>query len=156
MAIGYVRCSASHFHDDRASGFGYLNAAGIDTVASVMTNRLLLDTGKETATSVFSKSLSLLPGAVEVFYPGPGHSPDNVVVWLPQQRILFGGCLLKSMTSRTLGNLDDALVDQWQATLATLSARFPTVRVVIPGHGDAGGPELIKHTASLVESALQQ
>ena len=32
---------------------------------------------------------------MEVFYPGPGHAPDNVVVWVGRERLLFGGCLLK-------------------------------------------------------------
>jgi hypothetical protein len=58
------------------------------------------------ATSVASKGSlgsdglpSLLElGKCESFFPGAGHTRDNLAVWLPQQRVLFGGCFLKSVT----------------------------------------------------------
>ena len=40
--------------------------------------------------------------SIEAFYPGPGHSPDNIVVWIPEARVLFGGCLVKSAGAKGL------------------------------------------------------
>ena len=42
---------------------------------------------------------------VETFYPGKGHTGDNIVVWLPQYNILAGGCLVKSADAKDLGTL---------------------------------------------------
>ena len=39
---------------------------------------------------------------------GVVEGPRNYVAWLPQQRVLFRGCFLKSVTSDDLGNLADA------------------------------------------------
>jgi hypothetical protein len=30
-----------------------------------------------------------------VFFPGAAHSADNVVVYFPKKRLLFGGCMIK-------------------------------------------------------------
>lgn len=147
---------ATHFHDDRASGFEYLNEIGVETVASELTNAFLREAGKATAARQFSGQLTLVPGVIELFYAGPGHTSDNVVAWLPQERLLAGGCLIKSMRSGSLGNVEDADTGQWQATLETVLATFPSADIVVPGHGEPGGPELISHTHELVEKALTQ
>jgi metallo-beta-lactamase class B len=34
---------------------------------------------------------------LQAYYPGAGHTRDNIVVWVPQDKVLFGGCLIKSL-----------------------------------------------------------
>lgn len=48
------------------------------------------------------------PSSLEVFYPGPGHTPDNSVVYLPAHKLLYGGCFIKSKESVSLGNIEEA------------------------------------------------
>jgi hypothetical protein len=42
--------------------------------------------------------------------PGAGQTRDNVVAWSPEQRVLFGGCLLKPTSSGGLGNTADSVL----------------------------------------------
>jgi metallo-beta-lactamase class B len=84
-----------------------------------------------------------------VTYFGAGHTTDNVVAWLPQQKILFAGCLVKSLDSNSLGNTKDGDLAAYPATLRKVQAAYPQAKIVIPGHGDWGGPELIDHTLTL-------
>ena len=86
---------------------------------------------------------------VHVSYLGAGHTTDNVVAWLPQEKVLFAGCLVKSLSSTSLGNTQDGDLDAYPSTLQRVRAAYPDARVVIPGHGQWGGPELIDHTLDL-------
>ena len=86
---------------------------------------------------------------VLVTYFGAGHTTDNVVAWLPKQQILFGGCLIKSLDAQSLGNTSDGDLTAYPTTLKRVKAAHPNARIVVPGHGDWGGPELIDHTLKL-------
>jgi glyoxylase-like metal-dependent hydrolase (beta-lactamase superfamily II) len=88
---------------------------------------------------------------VEVFYPGAGHSPDNLVVDFPARRILFGGCLIKS--GDDVGNLADADLAAWPASVKALQRFAPAI--VVPGHGDRLDPGLLDHTIQVVEAAAK-
>ncbi len=151
-AAGYapVASLSTHFHDDRSSGIAELNRLGIKTVASDRTNALLRAQGSEPASIGFEgATFSLLPGRVEVFYPGPGHSTDNVVVWLPRERILHGGCLVRALGASGMGNTADASLEHWPGSIQALIDHYPEVQQVIPGHGAPGGAELLTHTQEL-------
>jgi glyoxylase-like metal-dependent hydrolase (beta-lactamase superfamily II) len=41
----------------------------------------------------------------------------------------------------------------WPASLARLKARFPDARLIVPGHGDPGGWELVDNTLRLLAAA---
>ncbi len=43
---------------------------------------------------VFDGDLKFLGGRVTVLYPGGAHTPDNCVVYFPQERVLYGGSLI--------------------------------------------------------------
>jgi hypothetical protein len=74
---------------------------------------------------------------------------SNIVAWLPMEKILFGGCLVKSLDSNSLGNTKDGDLAAYPATLRKVEAAYPRARIVVPGHGACGGPELIEHTLQL-------
>ncbi|MBN1650541.1 MAG: CfiA family subclass B1 metallo-beta-lactamase, partial [Bacteroidales bacterium] len=76
---------------------------------------------------------------------------DNITVWIPGKKILFGGCLIKSIDSKGLGNLSDAVVNDWDMTVEKVMKKYPEIKTVIPGHGDFGGTELLTHTIELVD-----
>jgi len=148
-----TRAVITHSHDDRSAGIPVLVEQGIPVFAESRTVAL-------TVSSSDSKSISLGPlgigesaelGQTEVFFPGPGHSPDNVVVWIPAQRILFGGCLVKPADATTPGNTNDANLVNWPAAIDRVQERFGEAELVVPGHGAIGGRDLLDHTRELIE-----
>ena len=86
---------------------------------------------------------------IECFYFGPAHSSDNIVVWIPSEKILFAGCMVKSIDATNLGNTADGDLNAYPHTIDRLLSRFPDAKIVIPGHGKFGGLELILHTKEL-------
>jgi metallo-beta-lactamase class B len=79
---------------------------------------------------------------------GEGHTKDNVVGFFPSENVLFGGCLIKEMQA-TKGFLGDANEKDWFATVSKVKQAFPSVKVVIPGHGQIGRQELLDYTIKL-------
>ncbi len=142
-----------HFHNDCMGGLDYLQNIGVKSLANSQTvarcRELNLPVPSESFTE--SKAFDFYGEKVECRYFGPGHSADNIVVWIPGKKILFGGCLIKSISSAGLGNLSDAVVEEWDTTVRKLSENYKDINTVIPGHGEAGGPELLEHTIRLVE-----
>ncbi len=84
---------------------------------------------------------------VEVYFPGPSHTPDNVVVYFPDRKLLFGGCMI--IGGDSVGNTADADMAAWPESVRNL-ARFD-VDVVVPGHGERLDPQLIEHTIALLD-----
>ncbi|ANP63062.1 subclass B1 metallo-beta-lactamase IMP-45 [Pseudomonas aeruginosa] len=135
---------SSHFHSDSTGGIEWLNSQSIPTYASELTNELLKKDGKVQAKYSFSGvSYWLVKKKIEVFYPGPGHAPDNVVVWLPENRVLFGGCFVKPYG---LGNLGDANLEAWPKSAKLLMSKYSKAKLVVPGHSDIGDSSLLKLT----------
>ena len=146
---------STHSHDDRAAGIKWLNENNIPTYASELTNQLLKKEGKALATETFTESLFTIEnGLLEVYYPGPGHTIDNVVVWLPKAKLLFGGCFVKSLHSKNLGYTGEAHIEQWPASINNVLSQYSQAEVVIPGHGKRGNLNLLTHTKKLAELAI--
>ncbi len=135
---------SSHFHSDSTGGIAWLNAQSIPTYASQLTNKLLKKEGKAQAKNAFSgPSFWLVKNKIEVFYPGPGHTPDNLVVWLPEQKILFGGCFVKP---DGLGNLGDANVKVWPKSAKVLMSKYSEVKIVVASHSGVGDASFLTRT----------
>lgn len=146
-----------HYHADCLGGIPYLNEEGIPSMGNSMTARKCRELDIPLTTSVFTDSLTFNFNGeiIECLFPGGGHTFDNIVVWFPQTKILFGGCLVKAAASRSLGNTKDAEIDHWDKSVARLYKFYPDMETIIPGHGAIGGPELIKHTVNLVKRHKQ-
>ena len=68
---------------------------------------------------------------IQIRYLGRGHTAGDVVVYLPNEKVVITGDLLTSSTS----NMSDSYPLEWVATLEELKKLdFDTV---VPGHGDA-------------------
>ncbi|MDX1908459.1 MAG: BlaB/IND/MUS family subclass B1 metallo-beta-lactamase [Bacteroidia bacterium] len=152
-----VLCLATHAHDDRTGGLAYYAQQGISTYTSRMTDSISQVQGDPRATRTFRQDTIFQVGqySFDVYYGGPGHSPDNVVVWIPQTRLLYGGCLIKSTEATHLGNLADANVSAWPATLRHIRQRWGAPRYVIPGHQDWTDPHSPQHTLKLLRAAAK-
>jgi metallo-beta-lactamase class B len=103
----------------------------------------------------FSGPSYTLNADCELFFPGAGHTRDNIVAWLPQQRVLFGGCFLKSSTSSGLGNIADAVVPDWAVSLRRIEHQYPNRWMVIPGHGSITGDAMAQTLALLAKQPVK-
>jgi glyoxylase-like metal-dependent hydrolase (beta-lactamase superfamily II) len=169
----------THFHRDNLGGNGYLIKEGYSVYGSDMTVRLLQEKGDVMQTLEMMQApglkryletiahsplappnrlfpidegMQLLHGGEEIIidYPGPGHAPDNVIVYFPKRKILFGGCLIKAQASNSLGNLNDANVEEWPRSVERVQKTYPDSRIVVPGHGLYGDVYLLSHTLKLL------
>ncbi|MPY22747.1 metallo-beta-lactamase [Shewanella sp. YLB-07] len=143
----------THYHSDSAAGLGYLDKNGFVTYASDMTNTLLEQDHKPRSNHIFlGDEFELLKGKIKAYFPGSGHSMDNLVVWLPDEKILIGGCFFKSTNTNSLGWTGDADLANWYYSASKVKARYPQVKLVFPGHGDgAQGSSIIDHTLALTK-----
>ena len=147
------RAIVTHSHTDRIAGADLLRQRGMPVFAHPLTMRK----AASVAIAMPTDSLAGLRkpgdaewlGSVEVFYPGPAHSPDNIVVWVPSARVLFGGCAVKSLDSN-LGNLADADTRAWPDAMHRIIERYRQAEIVVPGHGAEGGQQLLIHTLELL------
>lgn len=138
----------THFHMDRIGGVPELAERGIPLFAREETARLAAGQGHPIVFQRLEDEQQW--GPLTLFFPGAGHTRDNLVVWHPNSRLLYGGCFVKDASARDLGNVEDADVAAWPASLERLRARFPDARTVLPGHHAPGGLELLTHTRALL------
>lgn len=153
-----TRVVPTHAHADTIGGLAALHRRGADSWAQQQTAALARAAGREVPRHLFRRSQELKVGerTVKLAFHGAGHTPDNIVVWLPEERILFGGCLVKAANASDPGNVQDAKMADWPATMQALMAAYPRARMVIPGHGDPGGFGLLGHTLGIVRAALRR
>ncbi|WP_351078022.1 DIM/SIM/IMP family subclass B1 metallo-beta-lactamase [Shewanella sp. CAL98-MNA-CIBAN-0140] len=151
-----VASISTHSHQDRAGGIGYLNSQDISTTVSETTQQILAKNDQPIAKNTFAeKQYIMQTDLVEVYNLGAGHTLDNLVVWLPTQQILFGGCLIKSLNATTLGYTGEADMQAWPLTVAKVQAQFPQVKMVVPGHGEIGDKSLLNHTIALLNPKFE-
>lgn len=146
-----VLCIATHFHADRTGGLDYYSRQGIRTYTTKMTDELSTTRGMKRARFLVSKDTVFKVGQYEfqTFYPGPGHAPDNIVIWLKSQELLYGGCLIKSTADKTLGNLGDANVKEYANSVQKVKEKYSSAKLIIPGHNDWHDKESLNHTLKL-------
>ena len=137
-----------HWHADNLGGLDYLHSIEIKSYANQMTIDLAEANGMPVPQYGFVDLLELNLNGNKVYchYFGGAHSADNIVIWIPSEEILFGGCMIRDINSTGLGNTSDAKVDEWLPTIEKVIEYFPNVKIVIPGHGEIGGIELLEHT----------
>lgn len=154
LSVDLKKLIIGHFHNDCMGGLEYLQSMGVESIASSLTVDRCKEIGLPVPSTPFSDSLSFnfFDEQIVCRYFGAGHSHDNITVWMPDKLILFGGCLVKSLNSKGLGNLSNAVVSEWDLTIEKLRNHYENIKTVIPGHGAFGGPELLNHTLQLVKS----
>ena len=79
---------------------------------------------------------------------GEGHTQDNIVSYFPNDKALFGGCLIKRVNAKK-GYLGDANINEWSNTVRAVKSKYKDAEIIIPGHGKPGGQELLSYTIDL-------
>lgn len=154
-----TRAVFTHAHVDKMGGAGALRDSGVATYALELSNKLAVQNGLQAAEHVLPlamKGNTISIGGVDFFFPGPGHSPDNIVANVKADGVLFGGCLIRPSGSRSLGNLLDANIGQWSEAVNAVATRFPASEIVIPTHGPPAGRELLDLTQGLAKEARSE
>ena len=143
----------SHFHNDSSAGLPETKRRGIISYGLDLTRNLLKSENKNLDV-VFTDSLTIQLQKIKLhlFYFGAGHSIDNIVTWIPDGKILFGGCMIKSLDTENIGNIRDADLKAWPVTVQKIKVRFKDVKLVIPGHLGIGDSSLFDHTLKIIKT----
>jgi metallo-beta-lactamase class B len=150
-----VLCFSTHFHADRTAGVEFFRQKGIRTYSSYQTYRLcaLHHENQPAYYFVSDTVFTLGQHRFNTFYPGEGHTPDNMILWFGNEKILYGGCLVKSTDNNSLGNIADANLKAWPVTIKRLMKQFPKPAYVIPGHFSWTNNQSLKHTLRLLKKS---
>ena len=151
----------THHHTDHALGSAYFARAGATVIAHdrcresmAREHSALIDARRrdpaladlfadaETVAPavVFSEAVSIDLGGVEVrvFHPGHGHTAGDAIVHLPRESVAVCGDLVSNGYHV---NFEDASIGGFSSGLARLRALG--ARTYVPGHGAAGGAEIV-------------
>ncbi|MCP4670750.1 MAG: subclass B1 metallo-beta-lactamase [Desulfobacula sp.] len=147
-----------HSHGDCMGGLTALHQKGVESISCEKTIQICSAQKLPIPQKSFVDSIFLeFEGETIVSrYFGAGHTIDNIIVYFPNSKILFGGCLVKSMNSKNLGNTKEADIEHWDNTVLRVKKAYPSIRLVIPGHGAFGNGNLLDHTIDLVKNYKQK
>jgi metallo-beta-lactamase class B len=156
----------TNFHPDRAGGNAYWKRIGAGIVSTKMTRDLLQSgwdqvvdgTVKAFAgyprlplvlpTKIHAGDFELQGGRIRALYLGPSHTKDGIFVYFPDEKVLYGGCILKEQ----LGSLAYADVAEYPKTLRKLQALHLDITTIVAGHwSPIHGPELIDQYLALLD-----
>lgn len=148
----FVQAIITHAHSDRIGGINELKKNKIEVRSTSMTSKIAECLGYQKPNSTLDNNPSINFGNlnIEVYYPGAGHSQDNIVVWIPEEKLLFGGCLIKSLEAKNIGEAKEADIKQWVLSVTKVLEKYGDAEIVIPGHGQWGDIELVEHTLELL------
>ena len=163
LPIRYVL--VTHHHTDHALGAGFFAANGATVVAqtacrdrmaaehaSLIEARrkqphlaaLFADAEAYLPTVVFEKDFAFDLGGIEAraIHPGPGHTPGDAILHLPQESVAICGDLVSSGYHV---NYEDATIANLESGLELL--RSLGARTYVPGHGSPGAGGLLDDQA---------
>jgi glyoxylase-like metal-dependent hydrolase (beta-lactamase superfamily II) len=143
----------THYHADHVYGLQAFKAAGAEIIAHTRadeylqsdTARLRLQASREDLFPWVDEATRLLPpdrrltgptaltlGGVrfEISHAGPAHTPEDLVIWLPERRVLFVGDLVFRGRIPFVGLADSGA---WVQALDRLLAY--DAALIVPGHG---------------------
>lgn len=148
-----VLCIATHYHDDRTGGLDHFSKKGIATWSSQYTKQLCITNNEKQAAHTFTNDTTFTIGGhtFQTFYPGEGHTKDNIVIWFKKEKVLYGGCFVKSTQSKGLGNIADANVTAWPQSVQKLMSFCKNPLYVIPGHMSWEDHSSLSHTLQLLQ-----
>ena len=133
-------------------GNGYFKSQGATILASKEAERVMREMGAQqlaankallkekadgtvltypTELTADKRELKLGKTSVQLLHFGPAHTPGDLVVWLPQQKILFAGDIV--YTERLLAVLPIGNSANWVQAFDKLVALNP--KTIVPGHG---------------------
>lgn len=153
-----VLAVATHSHEDRTSGLYFYKQNGIKTYTTKLTDEISIENQRPRAEFLIEKDTVFNVGNVkfETYYGGEGHTKDNIVVWFDKQKVLYGGCLVKSIDAKDLEYIGEANIEEWPKTIKRVQAKFKNPKYIITGHHDWTSLDVLNHTLKLLEKNESQ
>lgn len=148
-----IICIATHWHSDRTAGLAYYKQKGIKTYTTVLTDNLCKQNNEKRAEFLLTTDTVFRAGeySFETYYPGEGHTADNIIIWFSKERILYGGCLIKGADAENLGFLGDANVNAYETTLKNVQQKCPDPQYIIVSHSDWTNNHSLNHSIKLAK-----
>lgn len=147
----------THHHADRTQGVDAAEREGIEVFTHPSTPMLAALAGwpapNTSVAALEAPQSRIRVGRIEVAFPGHGHAQDNLVAYLPDEKILYAGCAVRGAGVETLGNVNDADLPLWRDSLRWTKATYPETLIVVPGHGKGANLSLIDATIALIDGA---
>ncbi len=142
----------NHFHIDAMGGISEFHKKGIPTYGYKKTLALIKN-DEDRPKKEFDEHLVLKVGDKKVVnrYFGEAHTVDNIISYIPNENLIYGGCMVKTLDAGK-GNLEDANEKEWSKTIKKIKDAYPDLKTVIPGHGKHGGTELLDYTIELFKT----
>jgi metallo-beta-lactamase class B len=148
-----ILCIATHWHSDRTAGLEYYKQQGIKTYTTALTDELSKKNEKKRAEFLIAKDtvFNIEQYSFETYYPGEGHTADNIVIWFNKEKILYGGCLIKGADAENLGYLGDANVTAYYSTLKNVQQKCIAPKFIIVSHSRWNNINSLKHSIKLAK-----
>jgi metallo-beta-lactamase class B len=148
-----IAAFATHWHSDKTAGLEYYRQQGIKTYTTVLTDELSKKNNMKRAEFLLIKDTVFKIGqySFETYFPGEGHTVDNIVIWFKKEKILYGGCLIKGADAKDLGYLGDANITTYASTLKNVQQKFRNSKFIIIAHHDWKDINSLKHSIILAE-----
>lgn len=153
-----VLCLATHFHSDKTAGLEYYSQQGIKTYTTILTDELSKKNNMKRAEFLMAKDTLFNVGqySFETYYPGQGHTADNIVIWFNKEKILYGGCLIKGVDNDDLGYLGDANETEYASTIKKLQKKCRQPKFVIISHSDGSDINSVEHTLMMAQQLKKE
>lgn len=147
--VGYI---IDRWHPDAMGGLDVVQKNGLKTYAFELTRQIAEKKGLPIPEIGFKSSKTINVGDKKVIchFLGEAHTSDGIVVWIPGEKILFGGNEIRNYNG-WVGNIGDANLSEWAETAKKIKKEYGSAKIVIPGHGNYGGAELIDYTINLFD-----
>lgn len=148
--IAYV---IDRWHPDAIGGLDVVHKNGLKSYSCSRTKNIAVKKGLPIPQVTFDSTLTLLLGSKKVIchYLGEAHTSDGIVVWIKNEKVLFGGNGIRNFNG-WIGNIWDSNLRAWSSTARNIKRMYSKAKVVVPGHGKYGGIELIDYTINLYDS----
>ncbi len=134
----------THLHGDHTNGNHLYNGSKIyiGGYDPAFVKKEMKPENRPTDFVTDSLILNLGDETVAMYNMGQAHTFDDMVVYLRNRKLLFSGDLVFNKINPALIRPNGTDIDKWKAMLNLLPTRLD-IKTVIPGHGKAGGPEMI-------------
>lgn len=142
---------ATHWHSDKTAGLEYYRQQGIRTYTTLLTDELSQLNNKKRAQYLMTGDTTFHVGgySFETYFPGEGHTKDNIIIWFAKEKILYGGCLIKGADAEDLGFLGDGNTETYAATLKNVQKKCPKPAYIIVAHSDWSSTRSLKHSIKI-------
>ena len=147
--VGYV---IDRWHPDAMEGLDIVHKNGIKSYSYELTRQIANEKGLPIPQIGFDPKTEIQIGNEKIIchFLGEAHTKDGIVVWIPSEKILFGGNEIRNYNG-WVGNIGDANLQEWSNTATKIKEHYGTAKIVVPGHGKHGGSELIDYTIKLYD-----